>query len=523
MGGIKTRFLSGRSAGARLLRGRWLAIVVAALALIAAQANPPQAVAQSGTWSSAGVTSWNNTARWTGGVVAGGTNNTATFTVGGTASVLSNIVLGNLTTGGTRVQIRSGTQTTNSLLTNEQIEFATTTGTAPAITNTGRLDMFAIIAGSQGFTKSGAGQLWVNRPNTYTGVTTIAAGDVRLAESNGLGDSSAGNGTVIQGGAMLRLDNASTSSFITGVQTNEPFTIAGDGVGGLGALRSQNGTDNAFNGPITLSGSSSIKANTGAQLTLGGSINPNSHGLLLGDSGGFIVSGGFVGTGSVNIGSEGAVTLSGSSSFTGTTSVVGQTGLVTMTGYMAGLMDFSPGGAGRTLAGTGTFGGGLSNGQNATLAPGASDASTDYGTITTTTLNLVNGSVVLGIQDAATYDRIVMTAGSGGLTLAGANKPQLTLDFANLLPNFSSLQPLNFTGLTGNWQSVVSTGAYAGSWTQSGDVWSLENVGTGGLQTLTFNQATGGVAAVPEPSTIVLLGGVAFAASVACLRRRMPR
>jgi hypothetical protein len=189
---------------------------------------------------------------------------------------------------------------------------------------------------------------------------------------------------------------------------------------------------------------------------------------------------------------------------------------------MAGLMDFSPGGA-RTLAGTGTFAGGLSMGQNGTLAPGASDASTDYGTLTASTLNLVNGSVVLGIQDAATYDRIVMTAGSGGLTLAGANKPQLTLDFANLLPNFSSLQPLNFTGLTGNWQTVSSTGAYAGSWTQSGDVWSLENVGTGGLQTLTFNQATGGVAAVPEPSTIVLLGGVAFAASVACLRRRIPR
>jgi autotransporter-associated beta strand protein len=228
------------------------------MAFFATQANPARVFAQSGTWSSAGVTSWNNTARWTGGVVAGGANNTATFTVGGTASLLSNIVLGNLTTGATRVQIRSGTQTNYVDLTNEQIQFATTTGTAPAITNAGRLDMFAIIAGSQGFTKSGAGALYLNRANTYTGTTTISVGDVRLATNDGLGASGAGNETVIASGAMLRLDNASTSSGVSGIQTAEAFTIAGNGVGGSGgALRSQNGTGNAFNGPITLSGSGS--------------------------------------------------------------------------------------------------------------------------------------------------------------------------------------------------------------------------------------------------------------------------
>jgi len=520
MKGIKTRFLSGRSAGARLLRGRLVAIFVATLAFIAAQSNPPQAVAQSGTWSSAGVTSWNNTARWTGGVVAGGTNNTATFTVGGTASVLSNIVLGNLTTGGTRVQIRSGTQTTNALLTNEQIEFATTTGTAPAIANTGRLDMFAIIAGSQGFTKSGAGALYLNRPNTYTGVTTIAAGDVRLAENNGLGDSSAGNGTVIQSGAILRLDNASTSSFISGVQTNEPFTIAGTGVTNLGALRSQAGTDNAFNGPITLSANATIMASTGVALALGGAINLGSNTLTLADSGPFTVSGGFAGTGNVNYSGVGGITLSGSSPFSGTMTIGGDTAPVVMTGYMAGKMAFSPGSNGRTLLGTGTFAGGLAVGQFSTLAPGATQPS-DYGTITSTTLALQSAKLSMGIQTASIYDQAVMTAGVNGLTLGGS--ANLDLDFANLLPNFSSLQLLNFTGLTGNWQTVVSTGSYAGSWVQSGDVWSLENVGTGGLQTLTFTQSTGVLAVVPEPSTIVLVGGVALAASLTCrLRRRMP-
>ena len=503
---------TGVSPLSRGLRPRWLTVSAAVVAVIAVQACPTRAFAQSGTWNSSNTTptSWSTTARWSGGIVAGGTNNTATFTNGSTVTplLLSNIVLGNLTTGASRVTIRSGTQTTNSLLTNEQIQFATATGTAPAITNTGRLDTFAIIAGSQGFTKSGAGALYLNRANTYTGTTTISAGDVRLAQNDGLGDSSAGNGTVIQSGAMLRLDNASTG--VSGVQTAEAFTISGDGVGGLGALRSQAGTGNAFNGPITLAANASIKTNVA--LTLGGSINVGSSTLTLSDNGDFTVSGGFVGTsGTVSFTGLGAITLSGSSSFTGTTSVGNATGLVTMTGFMSGLMDFTPGAA-RTLAGTGTFNGGLSMGQNATLAPGVSDASTDYGTITTTTLNLINGTVALGIQDATTYDRLVMTAGSDGLTLQGVNKPLLTLDFANAITS-GTLDLFSFTGLSGTFQGVSSTGVYVGAWVNSGDTWSLQSQN----QTLTFSPSTGDLVVVPEPSTIALLGA---SLAAACLIRR---
>lgn len=500
------------------VRRRMLIVASAALAIVVVHVNPAQVHAQSGTWSSAGVSSWNNTARWTGGVVAGGTNNTATFTVGGTASLLSNIVLGNLTTGATRVQIRSGTQANYVDLTNEQIEFATTSG-VPAITNAGRLDMFAIIAGSQGLTKAGAGTMYLNRPNTYTGVTTITTGQVRLAQNNGLGDSSVGNGTVIQSGAQLRLDNASTSSGVTGIQTNEPFTIAGDGVSNLGALRSEAGTGNAFNGPITLSANASIKAAAVAPLTLGGAINVGSNTLSLDDSGAFTVSGAIAGTGNLSYTGTGGLSLSGVNTLTGTTTVTNSGAPVVVNGYLAGLMNFT-GVSGRNLIGSGTFAGGLFVGNAAVLAPGAAVAA-DYNTLTSSALEVQSATVSLGIQNASTYDRLVMTAGSGGLTLGGTTG--LTLDFASLLPNSSSLQLLNFTGLTGNWQTVGSTGAYAGSWTQSGDVWSLGNVGTGGSQTLSFTQSTGVLAVVPEPSTLVLLGGVAAAAGLTRLRRRMRR
>jgi len=488
------------------------------MAFFATQANPARVFAQSGTWSSAGVTSWNNTARWTGGVVAGGANNTATFTVGGTASLLSNIVLGNLTTGATRVQIRSGTETVNANLTNEQIQFVTTTGTAPAITNAGRLDMFAVIAGSQGFTKSGAGALYLNRTNTYTGTTTISTGDVRLGVNDGLGASGTGNETVIASGAMLRLDNAATSTFVSGIQTSESFTISGDGVGSLGALRSQAGTGNAFTGPITLAANASIKANPGAALTLSGSINVDSNTLTLSDNGDFTVSGGIAGTGNVSYSSQGSLILSGSSTLTGTTTVTNSGAPVTMTGYLAGPMVFS--GSSRYLTGTGTFAGGLTVGANNFLSPGATGtaAADSYGTITASTLEVQSAAVLLGIQDATTYDRLVMTAGANGLTLGGT--ASLSLNVASLLPDFSTLNLFNFTGLTGNFLSVTSSGSYAGTWTGSSGIFTLANVGPGGAQTLTFDQSTGVLAVIPEPSSIATVGGVVSVASLLVWRRR---
>jgi autotransporter-associated beta strand protein len=515
MSGMKFDFAPGSSAGSRSLRGRWISIGVAAFAFIAAQANPPQAFAQSGTWQSSGVTSWNNTARWRNATVAGGTDSTATFTASGTASLLSNIVLGNLTTGASRVQIRSGTAINYADLTNQQIQFVTTTGTAPAITNAGRLDMFAIIAGSQGLTKSGAGTLYLNRTNTYTGTTTISVGDVRLGANDGLGASGAGNETVIASGAMLRLDNAATG--VSGVQTAEAFTISGDGVGGFGALRSQAGTGNAFTGPITLAANASIKANVA--LTLGGSINVGSNTLTLSDNGDFTVSGGFAGTGNVSYSSQGSLILSGSSTLTGTTTVTNSGAPVTMTGYMAGPMAFN--GSSRTLIGTGTFAGGLSVGSTNVLSPGATGtaAADSYGTITASTLEVQSATVRMGIQTASIYDQFVMTAGSNGLTLGGEST-SLNLDFANLLTNFTTLDLFNFTGLSGSFLGgVTSTGSYSGTWAESGGVFTLANVGPGNAQTLMFDQATGNIAVVPEPSTIVLLGGGVAAASLLRLRR----
>ena len=500
MAGNDTKFTIGIGARRVGLRTRWTTILVAVLATLAAHANPATVYAQtqSGTWTLVGSSTWGNTAAWSGGLVAGGANNTASVTVAGTAALTSNITLGNLTTSSGRVQI-VGLDASPSAY---QLQFATTTGTAPTITNAGRLDMRPTITGTQGFRKVGTGDMYLWQTNTYTGTTTLTAGRTRLQNGGGLG--STAEGTVVLPAATLMIDGAVTVDA-------EPLTISGTGNANQGSLRQQSG-DGTFAGPITLTGSANITANIGATLTLSGSIDPNSYQLNLGDGGNYIVSGGFVGTsGTVSFTGPGLIFLSGSSSFAGTTSVGNATGLVTMTGFMAGLMDFTPGAA-RTLVGTGTFNGGLSMGQNATLAPGASDASTDYGTITTTTLNLINGTVALGIQDATTYDRLVMTAGSDGLTLQGESKPLLTLDFANAITS-GTLDLFSFTGLSGSFQGVSSTGVYVGAWVNSGDTWSLQSQN----QTLTFSASTGDLVVVPEPSAIALLGA---SLAAACLIRR---
>jgi hypothetical protein len=480
---------------------------------------PGTALAQTnGTWTANGsaqaaTSTWGSTANWSSSNVAGGTNATATFqnTTNTFAGLTNNITLGNLSTNTGRLYI---TGTDNSFATQTPssfaIEFATTTGTAPVINNLGRLDMLATVNGSQGYTKSGGGTLYLWAPNNYSGVTTISAGQVYLRNGNGLGASTTGNGTVVESGATLRTD-------LSGISVAEPLTIAGDGGGANGALRSNVGAA-TFSGPITLSASSSIRTAAGTSLTFTGAINTGSNSLSFEESGVFSVSGGIGGTGNLSYTGTGGLTLSGYNTLTGTTTVTNSGAPVTMTGYMAGPMVFN--GSSRSLIGTGTFAGGLSVGSSNVLSPGASGtaAADSYGTITASTLEVQSATVRMGIQTASIYDQVVMTAGANGLTLGGT--ANLALNFANLLPNFSSLKLLDFTGLSGNFDSLVSTGSYAGTWTRTNDVWSL-SVGSGAsAQDLTFTQSTGVLAVVPEPSAIVLLGGSAAATVLFRLVRR---
>jgi autotransporter-associated beta strand protein len=97
-------------------------------------------------------------------------------------------------------------------------------------------------------TKTGSGVLTLSGANSYTGITTISAGTLKLGSETALG--TAAGKTIIQNGATLDING-----FKAGSSSSEPIEVSGSGVGGAGAITNSSGTfqSSAFNN-ITLLG-----------------------------------------------------------------------------------------------------------------------------------------------------------------------------------------------------------------------------------------------------------------------------
>lgn len=159
--------------------------------------------------------------------------------------------------------------------------------------------------------KSGlTGILELSSANTYTGLTTISQGIIRLKHASGLG--TAASGTVVSSGASLQLDG--------GIMVlAEPLTLNGTGVGALGALRNISGT-NMFAGPITL-GTPAVRMNSDAGvLGISGTV-ANSIGLTFGGVSNHEVLGAISGTSTLTKDGTGSLLLRGNNSYSGLTTV----------------------------------------------------------------------------------------------------------------------------------------------------------------------------------------------------------
>jgi autotransporter-associated beta strand protein len=143
------------------------------------------------------------------------------------------------------------------------ITLETSTGIAPNISSTGTIS--ATLAGTQGFTMNPGGNrtLTLSGNNTYTGVTTLANGNLTIRSNNGLGGTGTGNGTVVSqsSGQFPQLhfvNNVTTSEDIT-LNMNWFNTTAGATVGG-NLIYNDSGTT-TLNGTITLNRSAASNAN----------------------------------------------------------------------------------------------------------------------------------------------------------------------------------------------------------------------------------------------------------------------
>ncbi len=134
------------------------------------------------------------------------------------------------------------------------------------ITETGGTGIIAV-------TKSGSGTQTLGGTNNYSGLTTVSAGALRIANASALG---ATNGTTtVSSGATLELSNGITVS-------DEGLSLNGTGVGSLGALRSVSG-NNSYLGLITQAGNSYYGADSGATLTISNVSGGTTELWIVGD------------------------------------------------------------------------------------------------------------------------------------------------------------------------------------------------------------------------------------------------
>jgi fibronectin-binding autotransporter adhesin len=153
--------------------------------------------------------------------------------------------------------------------------------------------------GAIALTKNGTGTLTLSGSNTYTGLTTVAAGTLQLGSTNALG-TTAGAASV-SSGAVLDLNGITYSN-------TETLTLTGTGISSGGALINSNAATATYAGNITLS-------TTAPLITAGNPI------ILSG-----VISGGnTASTNSLTIAGNGTLsgtlTLSGNNTYTGVTTI----------------------------------------------------------------------------------------------------------------------------------------------------------------------------------------------------------
>jgi autotransporter-associated beta strand protein len=222
------------------------------------------------TWITAAGGSWTNTANWSNNVVANGSGATADFstlnlTADATVTLDGAPTVGKLVFGDTTPDhnwiLNAGTGGPLTLA----------SGTTPAITvNNQTTTINAVLAGTQGLNKTGAGYLTLAGANSYSGTATVLAGTLEAQAKNGDAP------YIVTNGATLKI------GYNTGVYyTHTALTIYGDGAAATTGLYLLGGTRYAVDcntpGGLTVAGAPTTIRQYGSGLASIGTfdVNPN--------------------------------------------------------------------------------------------------------------------------------------------------------------------------------------------------------------------------------------------------------
>lgn len=306
-----------------------------------------------GTWTADADGNWSDAANWSNGAVADGAGSTADFstldiTADRTVTLDSSRTIGALNFGDT-----SGEQNWTLNSTNGNV--LTLSAAAPAIiVGENSATINAPLAGTSGFTKSGAGTLVLGGDNSISGAvnldsdsTTANDGAVRITNSAALADATSlsirnNNG----GSSILQLDGSASD-----VDISPGISIAGRNVA-VATIENIAGSNTISGDFIFASGGGNYWFDSDAgTLNLSGAIPvsaptvPNGRTLTFMGAGNFLVSGAINNANgfavSVVKNNSGALTLNGANTYTGLTTI--SAGTLSGMGIIAGPVTISPG------------------------------------------------------------------------------------------------------------------------------------------------------------------------------------
>ncbi len=336
---------------------------------------------------------------------------------------------------------------------------------------------FGIADGSNpaSLVKNGDGTVTLKTINSYTGVTTINAGTLRLGDGTTDGDIASSSSIVNNGTLIL---NRSTGSF------SYANVVSGFGQ----VVKTGTGTQ-IFSGSNTYSGGTTINAGT-VQVGAGGTTGAlgtgfitftNNSSLVFNRSDALVVNGLIEGTGSVTQAGTGAVTLSGFNGYSGGTLLNSGTIVVTNNSALgSGLVTLAGGtlsgttGADTTLANAlvaqaSTTSGLFTNGKNLTLNGNLTGSGNINRTATGAAATVFLGGDNSGFSGTFTVDANGSAATRFSAATAGSQAAKwvinqsvngrASLDFAGGTIKFGSLTGTGFLTSAGLGINTMEVGA----------------------------------------------------------------